>query len=43
MMQMNVAQREQGYPSEARSSRPQARHSIASLAGGLGDEGFMAG
>ena len=42
MMQMNVPQRAQGYPSDARSSRPQARHSIASVAGGLGAGGFMA-
>ena len=43
MTQMKVAQRVQGYPSEARSSRPQARHSIASVAGGLDGGGFMTG
>jgi hypothetical protein len=36
MRQMKVPQRVQGYPSDARSSRPQARHSIASVAGGRG-------
>ena len=36
MRQMKVPQLVQGYPSEARSSRPQARHSIASVAGGRG-------
>jgi hypothetical protein len=41
MTQMNVPQRTQGYPSDARSSRPQARHVIASLAGGFGAWGFM--
>jgi hypothetical protein len=35
MTQMNVPQRVQGYPSEARSSRPQARHTIMSVAGGF--------
>lgn len=30
MMQMNVPQSTQGYPSEARSSFPQARQTIAS-------------
>jgi len=42
MTQMKVPQRVQGYPSEARSSRPHARHSIASVAGGLGDRGCIA-
>ena len=41
--QMKVPQRVQGYPSEARSSRPQARHSIASVAGGRGRGGCIAG
>jgi hypothetical protein len=36
MRQMKVPQRVQGYPSDARSSRPQARHTIASVAGGRG-------
>jgi hypothetical protein len=31
MRQMKVPQSTQGYPSEARSSRPQARHRIASF------------
>jgi hypothetical protein len=42
MTQMKVPQLEQGYPSDARSSCPHARHSIASLAAGLGAVGFMA-